>query len=169
MKFEDIPGAPGDVVVFSGDMLKEQVLPANIWRYLDLPKFVSLLQTRRLYLARGDRFDDPFEGSLTLPDQARRDYLLSLAQKQGIDAERMAQKVIPTLKKKTFIQCWHISDHESIAMWKIYSARGVGIALQTEVGRLVKSIGEAPVKVSMGPVQYCDFQKITVSTYFDDL
>jgi hypothetical protein len=36
---------------------------STIWRYLDFPRFVSLLTTRSLFLPRADLLGDPFEGS----------------------------------------------------------------------------------------------------------
>ena len=35
-----------------------------IWRYKDLAKFVSMLQTSSLYFPRADLLDDPHEGAL---------------------------------------------------------------------------------------------------------
>lgn len=37
---------------------------STIWRYLDLEKFRSLLETKSLFFCRADKFSDPFEGSL---------------------------------------------------------------------------------------------------------
>ena len=52
--------------VFNPELLRA-LKPAPhdaVWRYTDVPKFVSLLAHRALYFARLDRLDDPFEGSL---------------------------------------------------------------------------------------------------------
>lgn len=35
----------------------------KIWRYMDLAQYLALIQTGCLYFKRGDKFDDPFEGS----------------------------------------------------------------------------------------------------------
>ena len=35
----------------------------RVWRYMDFTKFVSFIDSRRLYFTRADKFDDPFEGS----------------------------------------------------------------------------------------------------------
>ena len=34
----------------------------KVWRYMDFTKFVLLIDSRRLYFTRADKFDDPFEG-----------------------------------------------------------------------------------------------------------
>ena len=167
---KDLPNIPRGVVIFTGDIPSEQFNAQDIliWRYLDFPKFVSLLQTRSLYLARADRFDDPFEGSLSLSDKVKRDYLLSLAPRNA-DVAPLVPKIVPTLKKKTFIQCWHISDHESVAMWKIYSGQGKGIAIGTNVKRLVHAITSPEIKINVGPVRYIDYETGEVSPDFNDL
>lgn len=43
-------------------------MSAIIQRYMDLPKFVSLIQTRSLYLAKMSAFEDALEGGLTVRD-----------------------------------------------------------------------------------------------------
>lgn len=35
----------------------------KIWRYMDFTKFMSLLDTKKLFFTRADKFEDPFEGS----------------------------------------------------------------------------------------------------------
>ena len=45
---------------------------AVLWRYMDFTKFVSLLDTQSLYLARADQLSDPFEGSFPALNVALR-------------------------------------------------------------------------------------------------
>jgi len=40
----------------------------------------------------------------------------------------------------TAINCWHISDHESVAMWKLYAAGAPGIAVRSTVERFASSL-----------------------------
>ncbi len=35
----------------------------TLWRYLDLAKFVALLETKAIHFCRGDQFEDQLEGS----------------------------------------------------------------------------------------------------------
>jgi hypothetical protein len=42
----------------------------KIWRYMDLAKFVSLLQDSSFHFCRADRLGDPFEGSVPLKNSA---------------------------------------------------------------------------------------------------
>ena len=38
-----------------------------VWRYMDLTKFVWMLQMKALYFCRADRLGDPYEGYYTAP------------------------------------------------------------------------------------------------------
>jgi hypothetical protein len=40
----------------------------HIWRYIDLPKYISLLNDKALYFCRMDKLIDRFEGSLPRPN-----------------------------------------------------------------------------------------------------
>jgi hypothetical protein len=74
-----------------------------IWRYLDFEKFVDLITSKKLFMCRSDKFEDPFEGMLKLKDTNQSQFDLN------------------TLTKKFyFINCWHINDIQSAAMWKIF-------------------------------------------------
>jgi hypothetical protein len=65
----------------------------TLWRYLDLAKFISLLDESALYFCRADNFvNDPFEGATGIRamksfwDQKEREHLagqLKLAKQQG--------------------------------------------------------------------------------------
>lgn len=46
---------------FSGELSLEN---STIWRYLDLAKFIGLIQSNSLFLSKADMFDDPFEGTI---------------------------------------------------------------------------------------------------------
>src|SRR5579885_861214 len=97
-----------------------------IWRYMSMSKFLSLLISRSLYLTQCDRLEDPFEGTLprnSTPDERR-------------DAAKMRHMM--------YVNCWYMNEHESAAMWKLYSAAGDGIAVQSTIGRLKRCFVEAP-------------------------
>lgn len=42
----------------------------KLWRYMDLAKFLALLEDRALYFARADKLGDPFEGAAGIADAA---------------------------------------------------------------------------------------------------
>lgn len=42
---------------------------ARIWRYLDLAKFVRMLDTKKLFFASANALTDAYEGTLTRPSR----------------------------------------------------------------------------------------------------
>lgn len=56
-----------------------------------------------------------------------------------------------------YVSCWHLSDHESEAMWRLYARSGYAVALQTTYERLVRAL---PAKIHngcfLGLVRYAD-------------
>ena len=49
-----------------------------LWRYMDLSKFISLIQTSKLYFARAADLGDPFEGSLPRLNTQMADIIIQL-------------------------------------------------------------------------------------------
>jgi hypothetical protein len=119
-------------------------LDALLWRFLDLPKFLSLLHDRSLYFARGDRFRDPYEGMP--PDQLQ----------QQISNLIGWGPLIQQNRPEIYANCWHMSPYESAAMWKLYSAADVGIAITTTYAKLAAALDAAPQRCFLGVVRYGD-------------
>jgi hypothetical protein len=62
------------------------------------------------------------------------------------------------MREFTYVSCWHMNDHESYAMWKLYLKSDAGIAVQTTFERLTDSIaGEKTQPVWIGKVRYVDY------------
>jgi hypothetical protein len=104
-----------------------------LWRYLDLERFLALLDSSALYLCRLDKFRDKWEG--TWPVQ----FVSGLADRIP---EHRAKEFLSTsdaLRRVHFVSCWHASSYESAALWSQYS-RGSGIALRSSVTRLRNSV-----------------------------
>ena len=67
-----------------------------------------------------------------------------------------------------FVNCWHLSDVESAAMWRLYSAWDRGIAIRTTVKGLTSSLTCAE-DIYIGAVKYIDYgstQEIDRSNIF---
>jgi hypothetical protein len=118
---------------------------STIWRYIDFTKLVDLLVTNQLFFNRSDNFDDPFEGSFKLKDYEETKEILSTQQE---------------IRKYYFLNCWHISDDQSDAMWKCLSTKN-GIAIKSSVDKLIKSLEVATEDVFIGRIYYRDFTKVT--------
>jgi hypothetical protein len=52
------------------------------------------------------------------------------------------------------VSCWHKSNDESEAMWKLYSASGQGIAIESTIGQLTDSILDKENLVDIKSVNY---------------
>ncbi len=125
-----------------------------VWRYLDLSKFMSLLETSSLYFTRSDKFIDPYEG--TIPKITVEN--ISKYFSEFENASQMQKDLLNLLtvnRKLTFINCWYQSEHESDAMWTIFSNNG--IAIQTNIGNLKRSFDATEDDVRIGTVKYIDY------------
>lgn len=142
------------------------IQPANeevkVWRYMDFTKLVSLIDTRRLYFTRADRFEDPFEGSWPKINVEARKYapenLPAEEQQKYLDTMKGMSNIIKNWRRYTALNCWHENEHESAAMWKIYLKSDEGIAIQSTYSKLKKSITDDEI-VHIGRVKYIDYEK----------
>lgn len=151
--------------------------PANnkqkIWRYMDFTKFVDLLYTSSLFFSTAEILEDKFEGSISLPTaNARMEAIQEIY--KDIDEKRSDKLAIKldytkdpfsplyqALKKQVCINCWHMSEYESAAMWKLYSKSNEGIAIQSTYKRLIGSLSHTDVSIHVGIVNYIDFENET--------
>jgi hypothetical protein len=151
----------------------------RIWRYMDLARFASLLAARSLYFACPNQFSDPYEGFAPRSHieaeskmiQGFIDPILELRPQfvakgiplQSFDnvVDTFAERVRTAHKEaaaKFGVTCWHESEHESDAMWKLYSASGQAVAIESTVGQLKASLGNRNGLV-VERVRYMDFDR----------
>ena len=152
-------------------------LEQKIWRYMDLNKFVLLLTRQALYFPCLTELDDPYEGYMPKshakamaevlektyfgPHRALRPHFEAQSEAQAVIldeiAEQVRQKISYREMRRNFaVNCWHANDKESEAMWKIYSAFGSGIAIESTVERL-RDVLLPYSGVNINRVQYEDF------------
>jgi hypothetical protein len=63
-----------------------------------------------------------------------------------------------------YATCWHKSDDESPAMWKLYSQEEKGVAVVTTFQRLADSVNTSSVSEAiLGPVEYFDYSTDNMS------
>ena len=138
----------------------------KIWRYMDFTKFVSLLDKNSLFFSRADRLDDPFEGSYSKANVELRPKVYEGNIPQHIFNQ--LGKFIKSLKKFTAINSWHLNEHESAAMWKLYLKTNEGIAVQSTFARLKTSLKDKSHNIYIGKVKYIDYEKdwIPENNYF---
>jgi hypothetical protein len=84
---------------------------------------------------------------------------------QGANRDKAAsfdktwRKNIHEYRKTMFVNCWHISEHKSAAMWKLYTQGNEGVAIRSTFGRLMECLRPATVEVFAGKVTYIDYRK----------
>jgi len=132
----------------------------KVWRYMDFTKLVSLLDSRRLYFTRADKFEDPFEGSWPKINVAAREYVPEDIPPEGrekwLAVMRNMGEICKHWPRYVAINCWHMNDYESAAMWKLYLKSDEGIAIQSTYSKLKKSLIDDE-KVFLGMVKYIDY------------
>ncbi|MBI5300659.1 MAG: hypothetical protein HY868_00870 [Chloroflexi bacterium] len=132
----------------------------KIWRYMDFAKFVSLISSRALYFCRADKFHDKWEG--VFPIKMIQKFNLDAKQPLFINGQTYThlEWQMQIEARSHWINCWHANEHESFAMWKIYSGDDRGaIAIQSTVGRLKRSIDINSERIWIGEVEYIDFRE----------
>lgn len=116
---------------------------------------------------------DPYEGHPPIPHleeninelRARRDRVNEELSVEGVDGPLPPVKPGDVLapfehfRKSVFINCWHESVHESVAMWKVFLSSGDGIALKTSFETVLSEV-KAPdgVKIGGGRMNYADYE-----------
>ena len=137
---------------------------AQLWRYMDFAKFVSLLSTQTLFFARADRLSDAWEGAMTRPNLNARQFdirnIFELNQEQQAGLTRRLSNLFECMKKHTYISCWHENEQESAAMWKLYVTGGQGIAVQSTFKSLTQALGTS-YPFHAGLVRYKDYNADT--------
>lgn len=117
------------------------VSPKNsrkVWRYLNFTQFISILENQSLHFSRADQFSDPYEGSLPKVMKDLRNESLDQYK------DRWKDELLPQFRevctKYTFLNCWHLNEHESAAMWDLYLETDDGVAIQSTYERLKNSL-----------------------------
>ena len=132
---------------------------SRLWRYTNFAKFVSLLDMSALFLSRADLLGDAHEGSLSQFSEKR----LKDWEKQSGKPQAAAQisRIMKLQQKSVFVNCWNELEHESDAMWNKYAREEDGVAIVTNFGALVQSLGSVleheAKSFRMGRVRYVDY------------
>lgn len=132
----------------------------SLWRYLDLGKFLALLHSQSLYFCRADLIGDPFEGSYPRATHDTRQQFIDAFGRDSLDnpeRSRMTERFRVTM----FLNCWHMSEHESASMWASYGQGGHAIAIRSTYRRLVDAL---PDDTIVGVVKYIDYDHDCIET-----
>lgn len=132
---------------------------SKIWRYMDISKFLNILDKNSLFFSRADLLGDPFEGSYTKRNIEKREAYMQNAKESDKKAIAQFAELKKALRNYTYVNCWHLNEYESDAMWKLYIRTGEGIAIQSTFERYVKSMVDARYDIYVGLVKYIDYDR----------
>ncbi len=132
----------------------------KVWRYMDFTKLVSLIDSSRLYFTRADKFEDPFEGSYPKINVAARevapDDIPREAQEVYLELMRSKAEINKHWPRYHAINCWHMNEHESAAMWNLNLKSDEGISIQSTYVKLKRSLTDDE-EIYLGKVRYIDY------------
>lgn len=144
------------------ERLSYEVLPppeTPVWRYLSLAKLLALFRTSSVFLCRADLFDDPFEG--TFSEGSLRNHM----EDWGTEFPEKLVDLARWAPCRSFVSCWHASDVESAALWKIYASSEGSLAITSTVGGLqaafperLEESGNVLLNQAVRSVQYIDYR-----------
>ncbi|HEY0308138.1 MAG TPA: hypothetical protein VGB94_08255 [Acidobacteriaceae bacterium] len=120
-----------------------------IWRYIDLPKLLIMLEQQNLYFALLEEFEDKWEAVIS------RDLSRGIQVSSGSASGTVIQNYLETFGCFG-INCWYSGPSESIAMWRLYTTSIYGVAIKSTIGRLKLALKTAKESVVIGKVEYRD-------------
>ena len=136
---------------------------------MTLPKFLDLLCRKKLFFCQVYKLkiDDPYEGinNLAYSNKVK----LSLDQfAQIIGIDELSAKGRNQIKEifhdywpyQCYVSCWHLGENEPGGFWKLYSDQEFGIAIESQVEFLKKSLKLEKRNLFLGKVSYIDYEKM---------
>lgn len=139
---------------------KEKIL----WRYLDIIKFLDLIQTSELHFSQIKNFaeDDPFEGIYPPAIKALYEEFMNNESFKNFWSNN--EQSLASI----YVNCWHCNKFESLGMWARYANSNSGVLIKTNEKRLYNSIKGVVIddelktsgKIYFGDVKYMDLDEI---------
>jgi len=118
---------------------------------MDFSKYIDLLITSELHFARADMFQDPFECSFAVfqDERARKAFL------NNADIKEKYKELHNLCKLFVYLNCWHINDVQSAALWKLYSENKYEtIVIQSTFEKLKSEIVSSHSMICLSNVKY---------------
>lgn len=144
---------------------------AVLWRYMSFEKYESLLRSSSLFFCRADKFSDPYECSIP-----RKEYDFRISPQKFYQEESMFNRDVLTfdlekaihnskamsavhkkVKVATTVNCWHMNNNESDAMWQLYLKNNEGVAVRTTTKRLHNALNSTNIKIGFSKVRYINY------------
>jgi hypothetical protein len=117
-----------------------------IWKYMDLWKFLDLIDNSRLFFCQAKQLEDKLDGRIPI------NYINKLDEKHPIkEVDKFAQTV---LKWTHYVNCWSKEENETYPLWKVYSDYKTAVAIKSTIGHLIESISNDTKEQYIGQVNY---------------
>lgn len=156
---------------------------SKLWRYMSLPKFLSLIQQNSLFMGNLERMahDDKFEGILPSANFVHRKWMsvndvplpilnklkmnviyyetgnLQACLENYKEVRELRIRQAYAHRRSYFINCWHLNEYESLAMWDIYSKKDEGIAIVSSESNFIGAFSDLRKDIFGGVVKYADY------------
>ena len=151
----------------------------TLYRYLTIDKLMDFLMNTRITLSQLENVEDRLEGTtvphllLNLASASNEESLNTLT--DGMFTVQVSPNERNVLRRQreefqrlSYASCWYVDDHESVAMWQLYSRRdSVAIRIpfkaldeQLNGGHFEPSINRIQC-LKYGKVQYAKFNNIS--------
>lgn len=175
--FEDCP----TIRTFSPRGVQHDDCP-RIWRYMDLPSLLWMLQNEALRLTplpdlsrfdpnentcglliteRGEPSRPCVSPPYTLPGEEEK--VRQIERQLSVPLSARRDEVVAKVRKyreqnsNVFISCWHVNERESDFMWRIYAKHEYGFAVVSDTQALVHALCQRQIprsKLGTGFVVY---------------
>lgn len=129
---------------------KPETPHTKIWRYMDLSKYLAMLVEKCLHFTCVKKLGDPFECSFF----PFAEDIFNRISEFGKNHTKVLWEKVYKHRSSTFVNCWHVNEGESAALWKICLKSNEGIAIQSTFEKLTESVKDCDKKVYVGTVNY---------------
>jgi hypothetical protein len=157
---------------------------------MSFAKLASMLTKNALWFANFESFtnDDPFEAVLPRGNYLHREWtgiddvppgererIIKTTYTRNPDTETAAIKVERAkeildlrirqafaYRRSYFAHCWHASDYESAAMWRLYGELHNAVAIVSSRDRLTAGLAVSSEEILCGTVKYLDYDTASI-------
>jgi hypothetical protein len=166
-KHEGIELTPTDTYVHPLKTRKSILSGNKIWRFMNLFKFESLINTKTLHFARIDQFKDKLEGITPISSIESIKSDSQRTKEENNETLRMYKIRMENNRKSSFACCWHINDTVNYDLWNEYGGgSNQSIAIQTNAAKLDKVLKKTGFPVLNEPIQYFEEPYFNQNVYW---
>lgn len=130
-----------------------------LWRYMDLWKFLKIINTSTLFFPSVGLLGDQEEGKI--PNRIYE--LMKEHEKRNGRNDNFVEVYKEFMENhsinSTLVLSWNAAENESFALWKMYAKDKLGIAIKTNFKKLKAAFKNTPEKIYIGEVKYYNNEK----------